>query len=119
MPNSDGLYFFAKLDETKTITSIFSATPEFINTGNLGDPSSFIEVEYDDYGAPTCSVGGKYIENKKMLTKGTTKKGWILNLETGQWNPPNGFPPDFFDENGNDANKYRWDNTLEDFIPNI
>jgi hypothetical protein len=62
-----------------------------------------------------ATVGGTYDPDRNVFISKAPHKGWVLNLETFDWEPPTPAP-----ENGRDAlgfllNEVWWDNDLEDW----
>lgn len=61
--------YFAQVDEKGNVKTIIVADQAFINSGAVGDPSSWVETKYDGTADPAY-IGGKYDTAKsKFLTK--------------------------------------------------
>jgi len=65
---------FAEIDENNIVVRVLVVTEEFINTGNLGNPSKWIQTSYNTHGGkhlldPTESCKTKEYDKKDSTIK--------------------------------------------------
>lgn len=105
---------FAQIDENNIVTNVIVAEQEFIDSGVVGDPTSWIQTSYNTY-------GGKHPEGKP-LRKNYAGLGftydlvldafiapapfasWVLDEETCLWHPPTPMPED--------GKRYKWNEEI-------
>jgi len=93
--------YFAEIDENNIVTSVIVAEQDFIDSGEVGDPSKWIETSKSDYGGlhpdggvalrkNAAVVGGTYNESIDGFVppKEQGQTSWILNETTGLWDAP-------------------------------
>ncbi len=101
---------FAKI-ENSIVTQVIVAEQEFINTGAVGDPASWIQTSYNTrggihYGADGKPDGGQalrknyagigwiYDARRDAFYEPQPYPSWILNETTCIWEPPVPCPQD-------------------------
>lgn len=113
---------FAKV-ENNIVVSVIVAEQDFIDSGLVGDPSSWIQTSYNtrgnvhyspDSGLPDGGValrgnyaiiGGVYDPVNDVFYEQQPYPSWVLNTQTWMWEAPVPLP--------DTDNVYRWDeNTL-------
>jgi len=98
---------FAKIDQNNCVQQVIVAEQDFINSGAVGDPNSWIQTSYNTY-------GGRHLEGRTPLRKNYAGIGmiydpsrdafywpmpensgtWILNEQTCLWERPIPMPDD-------------------------
>lgn len=94
---------FAQIDENGVVIRVVVADQAFIDTGRLGDPSTFIETSYNTSGGVHktggtplrknfAGVGYKYDKNKDMFIPPKPYPSWVLDEQKGNWKAPKNRP---------------------------
>lgn len=89
---------YAKV-ENGVVTQVIVADQEFIDSGALGDPSTWIQTSYNTFGGQHRSggtplrknyagVGYLYMSDIDAFVPPKQFASWVLNTETGLWDPP-------------------------------
>lgn len=111
---------FAKV-ENGLVTGVIVAEQDFIDSGIVGDPSSWIQTSYNthhgihygpdgkpDGGVPLrknyAGIGFTYDEKLDAFIPPKLYASWKFNQQTCDWEPPI--------EKPNDQKLYRWDEEL-------
>jgi len=104
---------FAKI-ENDIVTQVIVAEQDFINSGSVGDPSSWIQTSYNTFGGvhydpqtgnPSedqskalrknyAHVGGTYDRNRDAFIAPKPFPSWVLDEATCLWKPPTPMPTD-------------------------
>jgi hypothetical protein len=120
--------YFAKIDENSNVENIIAAEQEFIDSGAMGDPSTWIMCAIDG------SIRGRYpgighpydaSRDEFLLPKPTQYPSWVWNNKPGlegAWHPPIPFPGSREDGTLFDWNEetQSWDEKhLKDFLEEI
>ena len=104
---------FAELDSNNIVTRVLVVEQEFIDTGRLGDPSTWLETGFNI----RKNYAGKdftYDQERDVFIKPKTKfPSWILNEDTCDWEPPVPEPDDYHSKN------YLWDEETISWIEDI
>jgi len=105
---------FAQIDKNNVVVQVIVAEQEFINTGIMGNPNSWIQCSYN-------TVGGRHVLGGTPLRKNFPGAGytydpekdafippqpnwrWVLNTNTCLWEPPLPYPTDGLE--------YKWDDS--------
>lgn len=92
---------FAQIDDTGTVTRVIVADQEFIDSGQAGEPSSWIETfedgsERGNYAGP----GFSYDQNRDVFIAPKPHASWTLN-DNAKWVSPVARP--------DDGKTYDWD----------
>lgn len=115
---------FAKV-ENNTVTQVVVAEPDFIATGALGDPASWIQTSYNTrgnvhYGPDGQPDGGEALRGNYAGIGYTYDKAndvfiapqpfpsWILNISSWTWEAPVDYPTD--------GKVYRWDEEVKNWV---
>lgn len=109
---------FAKI-ENNIVTNVIVAEDEFIQSGVLGEPSSWVKTSYNTRegihllgGEPLrknfAGVGFTYDYNLDAFIPPKPYDSWILNEETCLWEPPIEYPSDEL--------HYKWDEITTSWI---
>lgn len=109
---------FAKIDENNIVTQVIVAEQEFINSGAVGDPATWIQTSYNTYagqhrqgGTPLrknyAGIGYTYRHDLDAFVPPQPFPSWLLNNITGLWDSPVPMPSDA--GQGDPPKQYRWD----------
>ena len=80
---------FAELDSNNMVKRVVVAEPDFIQSGALGDPASFIETTPDRSKRKNyAGIGYTYDTVKDAFIPPKTHKSWKLNTDTCRWEAP-------------------------------
>ena len=90
---------FAKIDQDGIVQNVIVAEQEFIDSGAVGDPSSWIQTSYNTYmgehllgGTPLrknfAGKGYRYDPNRDAFIPPKVFESWHLNEDTCHWEPP-------------------------------
>ena len=117
---------FAQINEANQVVQVIVAEQDFINTGLVGSPSTWIQTSYNTF-AGTHRLGGTPLRNNyagigyaydSTLDAFIPPKpfpSWTLVEDTCQWEPPTPMPTD--------GKMYRWDEDtlawIEIVVPSI
>lgn len=101
---------FAKV-ENNIVTQVIVAEQDFIDSGVLGDPASWIQTSYNTIanthpeGRPLrknyAGIGYSYDPVLDAFIPPKPYESWLLNEDTGQWYSPTPMPTD--------GKQYDWD----------
>lgn len=89
---------YAKV-ENGIVTQVIVADQEFIDSGALGDPSTWLQTSYNTFGGVHRSggtplrknyagVGYSYMPDIDAFVPPKPFPSWVLNTETGLWDAP-------------------------------
>ena len=101
---------FAQIDDNNIVVQVIVAEQAFIDSGAVGDPSRWIQtsyntrggVHYNAEGHPDggvalrknyAGIGYSYDRDLDAFIPPKPFPSWILNRETGLWDPPIPLPP--------------------------
>jgi hypothetical protein len=113
---------FAKIDANNIVTQVLVIEQDLINTGNLGNPNTWIQTSYNTYGnvhygqdgnpdggiALRGNYAGKgytYDQANDVFYTPKPFPSWTLSSNTWLWISPVEYP--------NDGNNYQWNETTE------
>lgn len=87
---------YAKI-ENGIVTEVIVAEQEFIDSGAVGDPSSWIQTSYNatirkNYAA----IGYEYNSEIDAFIPPKPYQSWILDIDNGAWKPPIDKPDGYF-----------------------
>jgi hypothetical protein len=102
---------FAKV-ENGIVTQVIVIDQETLNTGNWGDPASWIQTSYNTYGGAHslggaalrknfAGIGYTYDADRDAFIPPKPFASWVLNETTCHWDAPTAMPID--------DKVYRWD----------
>jgi len=108
---------FAKV-ENGIVTQVIVIDQETLNTGNWGDPSSWVQTSYNTHGGQHpegrplrknyAGIGYTYDTGRDAFIPLKPFASWVLNETTCQWDAPVAMPTD---------NKmYRWDEATTSWV---
>jgi len=101
---------FAQINQDNIVTQVIVAEQDFINTGLVGDPLTWIQTSYN-------TVGGKHKLGGTPLRKNYAGIGYLYNLELDAFIPPKPFDSWILNEdtclweapNPQPGDNYYWD----------
>lgn len=113
---------FAQVDENNIVTQVIVAEQDFINSGAVGDPSSWIQTSYNTYagqhkngGTPLrknyAGIGYSYDAGRDAFIPPKPFNSWTLNETTCLWEAPTPYPTDGKIYNWNE-NTLSWDEVV-------
>jgi len=108
---------FAKV-ENGIVTQVIVIDQETLNSGNWGDPSSWVQTSYNTHGGQHpegrplrknyAGIGYTYDTGRDAFIPPKPFASWVLNETTCQWDAPVAMPTD---------NKmYRWDEATTSWV---
>jgi len=103
---------FAQINEANQVVQVIVAEQDFINTGLVGSPSTWIQTSYNTFagqhrlgGTPLrknyAGIGYAYDSSLDAFIPPKPFPSWTLVEDTCQWEPPTPMPTD--------GKMYRWD----------
>ena len=115
---------FAKI-ENGTVTQVIVAEPDFISTGALGDPASWVQTSYNTRGgihygadgqpdngealrANYAGIGYIYDSTNDVFHAPQPYPSWTISAPTWIWQAPVAYPTDGKQYNWNEETK-TWD----------
>lgn len=115
---------FAQVDENDIVVQVIVAEQDFINTGAVGDPSRWIQTSYNTSGGVHrlggtplrknyAGIGYTYNRQLDAFIPPKPFASWILDENTGSWNPPKSMPSDA--GTGDPPKMYMWDESITDW----
>ena len=119
---------YAHINEQNIVDQVIVAEQDFINTGLVGDPNSWIQTSYNTRGGihyqpdsndPSedqtkafrknfAGIGYFYDSNRDAFIPPKPFNTWILNEESCYWEAPVPFP--------NNGNSYEWDDETVSWV---
>lgn len=79
---------FAKV-ENGVVTNVIVAEQEFIDSGAVGDPTTWIQTSYNNnIRGNFAGIGYLYIESIDMFVPPKPFDSWTIDEQTGQWQAP-------------------------------
>jgi hypothetical protein len=96
---------FAQIDENNVVVQVIVAEQEFINTGVVGDPASWIQTSYNTQGGQHqlggtplrknyAGIGYTYDPVRDAFIPPQPYPSWTLDEETCLWSSPQPHPRD-------------------------
>ena len=96
---------FAHIDENNIVTQVIVAEQDFINSGAVGDPASWVQTSYNTYagqhkngGTPLrknyAGIGYSYDAGRDAFIPPKPYNSWTLDEDTCLWNAPTPMPTD-------------------------
>ena len=113
---------FAHVDGNNIVTQVIVAEQDFINSGAVGDPSSWIQTSYNTYagqhkngGTPLrknyAGIGYSYDAGRDAFIPPKPFNSWTLDETTCLWEAPTPYPTDGKIYNWNE-NTLSWDEVV-------
>jgi hypothetical protein len=117
---------FAKVEDG-IVTQVIVAEQDFINTGAVGDPSTWIQTSYNTYGGVHrlggtplrknyAGIGYSYSAELDAFIPPKPFPSWVIDTETGFWNPPVERPTDVMPTETEPGVVYDWDEATVNWI---
>ena len=111
---------FAKV-ENGFVVQVIVAEQDFIDTGAVGDPSSWVQTSYNTLGGVHrtggtpmrknyAGIGMVYDSVRDAFYSSQPYPSWILDENTCYWVPPVALPEDH--GTGEPPKMYEWDETI-------
>jgi hypothetical protein len=94
---------YAQINEQGTVITVIVAGQEFIDSGVVGNPNTWIQTT-EDHNNPTKNIVGIGYTYDSVLGTFTPPKpynSWLLSEDTNQWYAPVDYPTD--------GKLYSWD----------
>ena len=102
---------FAKV-ENEVVVNVIVAEQEFIDSGAVGDPSSWVQTSYNTFGGVHklggtplrknfAGIGYTYNQEQDAFIPPKEFDSWLLNEESCLWEAPVAMP--------DDGRHYQWD----------
>jgi hypothetical protein len=115
---------FAQINENNVVIQVIVAEQDFINSGAMGDPRTWIQTSYNTSGGVHhkggtplrknfAGVGYHYIAEIDAFVPPKPYDSWHLNGETGMWQPP--VPPPAT----NPGEICDWDEPTQSWVPHV
>ena len=90
---------FAQINQNNTVTQVIVADQDFIDSGVVGDPSTWIQTSYNTFGGQHrlnrtplrknyAGIGYVYDSELDAFIAPKPFESWILNSETCLWEAP-------------------------------
>jgi hypothetical protein len=108
---------FAKV-ENGIVTQVIVIDQETLNTGNWGDPTSWVQTSYNTHGGQHpegrplrknyAGIGYTYDTGRDAFIPPKPFASWVLNETTCQWDAPVAMPTD--------DKMYRWDEATTSWV---
>jgi hypothetical protein len=108
---------FAKV-ENGIVTQVIVIDQETLNSGNWGDPTSWVQTSYNTHGGQHpegrplrknyAGIGYTYDTGRDAFIPPKPFASWVLNETTCQWDAPVAMPTD--------DKMYRWDEATTSWV---
>lgn len=96
---------YAQIDNSGKVVQVIVADQDFINSGAVGDPNTWIQTSYNTHGGQHtqggtplrknyAGVGYTYDKDRDAFIPPKPFNSWILNEDTGLWEAPVAYPDD-------------------------
>ena len=113
---------FAKIDENNIVVQVIVAEQDFIDSGAVGDSSSWIQTSYNTKGGVHilggtplrknyAGLGYTYDSVRDAFIPPKQYDSWVLNEDSCLWEAPVAYP--------NDGKEYYWDEDTVNWIENV
>jgi hypothetical protein len=113
---------YAQIDENNIVTRVIVAEQEFIDSGAVGDPATWIQTSYNTRnghhmlnGTPLranyAGIGFIYHPVHNIFSPPSPHPSHTLNTTTGQWESPVPHP----DTRGT-SDQYKWDENTKTYV---
>lgn len=87
----DQATYFAQIDADSMVVNCVVATPEYVESGALGDPAEWIQCWYAAENNPRgqmAAIGGYYCPAPDRFADPRPYASWSLDWSTAEWNAP-------------------------------
>lgn len=100
---------FAQIDKNGTVQRVIVAEQDFINSGAVGDPSSWVKTSYHgNIRKNFAGIGYAYDLKRDAFIPPQPYFSWNLNENTCRWEPPIPIPID--------GKRYAWDEKTKNWV---
>jgi len=100
---------FAQIDEAGIVQRVIVAEQDFIDSGAVGDPASWIQTSYSGSMRKNfAGIGYAYDKRRDAFIPPQPYFSWNLNENTYQWEPPVNMPTD--------GKMYLWDEQTKKWV---
>ena len=101
--------YFAKIDNTNTVTQVIVAEQDFINSGAVGDSFLWVQTSYNsNFRKNFAGTGFTYDSVRDAFIAPKTYPSWTLNDTTCNWEAPVAHP--------DDGKEYEWDEDTTNWV---
>lgn len=85
--------YFAELDNQRVVKRVIVADQSFIDSGQVGDPKSWVETSYErSFRKNYAGIGYQYDVMKEGFIPPKPYDSWILDESTCEWRAPKPIP---------------------------
>lgn len=116
---------FAQIDSTNTVTQVIVAEQDFIDSGAVGDPATWIQTSYNTFGGihrlggtplrkNYAGIGYTYDAARDAFIAPRPFASWVLDDASCQWQAPVPMPSDA--GTGDPPKFYRWDESVVNWV---
>jgi len=113
---------FAKV-ENGTVTQVIVADQDFIDTGVVGDPNTWVQTSYNTQGGTHrnggtplrknyAGIGYVYDAGRDAFYAPQPFPSWILDENTCYWQPPVAQPETVMPTTETEGTYYEWDESI-------
>lgn len=110
---------FAQIDENNIVTNVIVAEQDFIDSGAVGNPLSWIQTSYNTHGGIHANggeplrknyagIGYTYDSERDAFIPPKGFASWVLNEDKCQYEPPVAMPED--------GKMYNWDEDTVNWV---
>lgn len=111
---------YAQINQDNIVVQVIVAEQDFINSGAVGDPNSWLQTSYNTFGGEHrtggtplrknyAGIGYKYDSERDAFIPPKPFESWVLNEDTCLWNSPQPYPAE-------DGKQYYWDEDTQSWI---
>jgi hypothetical protein len=113
---------FAKIDNDNVVVQVIVAEQDFINTGIMGNPNSWIQCSYNTHGGEHTQGGTPvrknfpgpgytYDSGRDAFIPPKPYPSWTLNENTCLWEAPISEPVN--------RTEFKWDESRQQWVANV
>jgi hypothetical protein len=85
---------YAKIEDN-IVTNVIVAEQEFIDSGAVGDPTTWVQTSYNSNTRKNyAGIGYLYFADLDMFVPPKPFESWILDEDNGKWDAPTQKPDD-------------------------
>ena len=113
---------FAQINENNVVVQVIVAEQEFINTGIMGNPNSWLQCSYN-------TVGGRHVSGGTPIRKNFPGAGYTYDQTKDAFIPPKPYPSWTLDEDTClwhapvpepvNRTEYKWDEGRRQWVANV
>lgn len=116
---------YAQIDANNTVTQVIVAEQDFIDSGAVGDPATWIQTSYNTFGGihrlggtplrkNYAGIGYTYDAARDAFIAPRPFASWVLDETSCQWQAPVPMPSDA--GTGDPPKFYRWDESQVNWV---